>query len=1241
MKLKQLLSVVLMLCMIASSCVAFAAPDYDAKYTTSDVSFGYVDGKVWTDATSLTGGSTVSAKVSASTSGDKENMVFSLFVYKNGKMYDCEVVTKEVGADAVEFVASADVPKDAEGCQVVAVLWNNFYDMKMVCDSALFPGANTKLRGLYIDGELVKDFSPDTTDYVYAIEPDAEKYPEITWETVDSAVKATYVAPRSFPGIAIVSVEGGNGEKTEYRIKYEATVGDFISNVGGLATNPVYVKGGLKVGAKAYNDRSYFVTAINAPEYEDADMIQASIAWQSDAFFKGSETVDWLTFDTTRGVTVKVLKSDNGSKQHFVEEGWTLEQTTMEGGFVQTTTVAVKNHNIAMSKHFGPGKVVIPNGKSETTYLVAIILDPIGYVPEGDEDEPEVPADETLDLASLTVNGVEVDNFDAQTVAYNYALSADETASKESPTVEYTLADSSSSAEANTTGFPGKTVITITNKEGKTKDYVINYTANMISGIALSSRVPEGASVAAFETDFQVGDRVFADRSTFIVSEINDKTAIGKDRIQLCAGWRNDEKPYRDLYISSTLVNDWVSFTVARDTVVTIYEDDHNDEFYPGYEKETATDSAYIVAPYGKSPLEYDVKYSKVFKAGAKVEIPNANKSKRIGMIVLTYAPWGTEYEEGETPDTPEIPDEPVVPDEPVEVDLVTSISLDGEKIADFNKDTLEYTVTLTDDQLAAASYPEVTYEIAEGAVAVVTNPANFPGFAEIKVTKGTEEKIYKINYKVPELQVNLTELSPADTPKATVLDAMTIGTPVFGDRSTFPVEAINDPDIEGTLWLRSASGWKNDVEEYRNLYMGNEINDWVNFEAKRGMVVTVYEDSTSNTSRFAYWTSEASEETPYIKATHATPLNYIAKHQRYFAAGETVEIPNLVSSRLYTATIKYLGWNEEAPELDVNVPVVRKISDFDLVTKVTKGEGINVTGGTWSGLSDITTTKYQLSKEFADITEPTEISITTDKIAKGYGIIVVSPLGETDDKNVIVNPDGSDIEWEDYTGVVVDYSYTNDGAEDFDPANATYVKRNGTAVTSTGSVAYVYETMNNSDDMYITGSALATTRNPFSGELHWTGLPEEYLGCNYIVVPFDGGFNGGEKSFTFTVDQPVKVWVHSSSSNMTVTDTIDDTQWTASQYVVRRRYQNVLDHLSCAYMLRKGYINESNIIFDGKVGETNGVRFNRYDVYENLKADCGTYLGWAIDPEKVEATGFTETINDYRYEEYLEAWVD
>ena len=241
MKLKQLLSVVLMLCMVASSCVAFAAPQFDAAYECSGVSFGYQDGETWTDADSLKGGQEISAKVSVSKTGDKENAVFSLFVYKNGKMYDNEIVTLEVGEEPVEFKATAFVPADPEGCQAVAVLWNNFYDMEMLCDSALFPSANTKLRGLYADGVLIEGFNPDVTEYSYAISADAEKYPDISWQAADSSVKVTYKKPATFPGRSVVTVEAADGSKTEYTIKYVSEVGDFISNMGGSATNPVYV----------------------------------------------------------------------------------------------------------------------------------------------------------------------------------------------------------------------------------------------------------------------------------------------------------------------------------------------------------------------------------------------------------------------------------------------------------------------------------------------------------------------------------------------------------------------------------------------------------------------------------------------------------------------------------------------------------------------------------------------------------------------------------------------------------------------------------------------------------------------------------------------------------------------------------------------------------------------------------------------------------------------------------------
>ena len=2116
MKCKQLLSVILTLCMLASSMVAFAAPVYDANYECSSISFGYEDGKVWTDAPAIEGGKTLTGKVTAKTSGEEENMVFSMFIYKNGKMLDGEVVTLPVGSEDVEFKASVDVPDDAEGCQVVAVLWNNFYDMKMICDSALFPGTNTKLRGLYVDGALIEGFDPDVTEYNCVISAEAEKYPEISWEKVDSSAKVTYTKPSSFPGRSIVTVEGVAGEKTEYVISYVSEYGDFISNFGGSATNLEYVKGGLEVGAKAYSDRTatetaYCFTAIGDPSYKGADVILGAISWQSSSAF-ASTAADWITFDAARGVTVKVLKSDTAGTSHFVDDGWTLERSTLATGFVQTNTNAPKNHQIALTKHFDAGKVSIPAGGSKITYIVAIMVDPLGYEggDEGgdepsDPSEPEVPADKSLKLESISIDGVALEGFDADTTEYTHVLTTTQLARLSSPEVTYTLMDETSEAtvslpetfpgsvtvtvtnsEAETaeyvinydaknlvtnfvangeptskalyvpgglkiggsvasdrlgqdswaineyvpeleggdtiltpvdgwanvvtsfqfdlarngtitsvhnktnvlstytaagftanpdttsrklkivnkapdsreymfmatkevergtitmpytkpnmpaltvlhvvpwsnqatpdestlltdikidgvsiadfdkgiatytveltdaqlaateapevtytladeistvtmerpSSFPGSVVITVMGKDDATNTYTINYTADVVADLALNEAAGTEAPKPAFKKNYQLGDTTYSDRNNnFYAIQIADEY-VGKDRILYGLGWKNDwAEDYYNVFIGDVI--DWVTFTAKRETKVMVFEASKSTADYAGFEEEYSAD-AYIEAQASSNGnLNYKYKYTKTFAAGEKAALPNVDTSNRVGMVVLDYAPWGgfdaeggDEPDEPGTPDTPVDPEEPedsleimkvkdgkesivafvhddgdyatasyikdkfienglkgsvglivenitdsnkekwqelfdtgvlnaeshsmthtyvgqdntkdetaiingvetfipagkmeteiagsqekirelfpnekaliyirpgvgtvtdlqgntltatnsnaiammqenyiaarvtgrtaftkegvdtipptnyfamysimptndttyekmmesvdeavaengllvfcfhkiedvltnknstlkteadkvfadvgqyveegkvwnpfyadavkymketetakatmettgdaievtvtdeldneifdypltvkvpvpadweyalltqgertesnlktftengeafvyanvvpdagkatvvkselilddlalteikidgakikafnsdtteytyaltpaqaesvdapvvtytledadssavvtnptefpgsvtitvtnknsetrtytvnyeadavltnitvadstaklpeyaangfvvgakpyferpysiqeindeslvgksffkgniewqnnatfnsstytpwitlnsqravkvtilktvtngyaemvadgftyttsenangyvkadtnspknfkyaftkefeagevvipngmsknayfvlfsyapwggfdaeggdepvvppVEPDEPVETALVKAIKLDGNAIAGFNAETLTYNVTLTDDQMASSSYPEVTVELNDAeASAVVTDPTSFPGFAEIKVTKGEETKTYKVTYDVPLLTVNLTSEAPQGTPGVAVVKGVNVGDKNFNDRTTFPIEAINDDTITAdTLKIKTCIGWQTDQKDYATLYKGTAINDWLNFTAPRAMVVTVYEDNAVNSSKFNYWTTETSSDAPYIVATASNSLKYTTRHRRVYEAGEVVEIPNAVGNRTFAVTVNYLNWNEEAPELDVVIPIIKKISYSDLVPKVTSGENANVEPGMWNGLAIYTTTKYQLSKEFADITEPTEITLTTDKIAKGYGIIVVAPLNETEDKNVIVNPDGSDLEWEDYDGVVIDYNYTNGGNEDFDPANATFVQRNNTAVTFSGGNAYVYSAMNNSDDIYITGSALASTRNPYTGELHWTDLPEEYLGCNYIVVPFDGGFDGGVKEFTFTVDQPVKVYVHSSASAMKVTDTVSDDAWTASQRVVTRRFQNVLDHLSCAYMLKKGYVNESNIVLDGKVGSSNGVRFNRYDVYESLKADCGTYVGWAIDPAKVEATGFTNSINDYRYEEYLEAWVD
>ena len=85
----------------------------------------------------------------------------------------------------------------------------------------------------------------------------------------------------------------------------------------------------------------------------------------------------------------------------------------------------------------------------------------------------------------------------------------------------------------------------------------------------------------------------------------------------------------------------------------------------------------------------------------------------------------------------------------------------------------------------------------------------------------------------------------------------------------------------------------------------------------------------------------------------------------------------------------------------------------------------------------------------------------------------------------------------------------------------------------------------------------------------------------------------------------------------------------------------NVVDNLTVAYMIKKGYLPLADIGAYATVNNTYGYRIRRYDVFPMLKADCGVDNGWAIDPAKNEATGFTGTINDYTYEQYLDAWVE
>jgi hypothetical protein len=181
---------------------------------------------------------------------------------------------------------------------------------------------------------------------------------------------------------------------------------------------------------------------------------------------------------------------------------------------------------------------------------------------------------------------------------------------------------------------------------------------------------------------------------------------------------------------------------------------------------------------------------------------------------------------------------------------------------------------------------------------------------------------------------------------------------------------------------------------------------------------------------------------------------------------------------------------------------------------------------------------------------------------------------------------------------------------------------------------------MVSSDDKYITGSMVVYSRNLLCGGVAWIDIPEEYVGCNYIV-PHDAKINGGTYTLTFTVNAPVEVAIYTSVAGATVSDDISEDAWTSESASFKKRHMNVVDNLTIAYMIKKGYLPVADLGAYATANNTNGYRIRRFDLFSQLKEDCGVSNGWAIDPAKKEATGFTGTINDYTYDQYLAAWVD
>ena len=1116
------------------------------------------------------------------------------------------------------------------------------------------------LKSLSVDGVKIADFDADTKEYTVNltnVQAGALNAPVVTYELEDASSTVVVANPTEFPGKATVTVKNAENKTNTYTVNYALTEELLAITTNAQGQNMMYKPGGFKLGGWLASDRnadtgSWQMSTINVPELIGNDTIFGGVNATAD--------VTRVTFNLPRAATVRALVNTIGSADiharimsELTAAGFTKDADESTDKLIATFNSVTRNYRRMFAKDIEAGELTIPYGVPDMPMMIAL-----DYLPWGDNTFVEpVDPEAGIKLESLKIDGVEVNDFDADTLEYTVALTDSQLASVAVPRITYELMSETSTATVtNPETFPGKATVTVSDGEGGERTYTITYTADeMIKDMYVLnesntiSKAYTGADadtvlsgnnlpkyVRAGLVEYTDKQPIYTDRNG--TRGIHDESLIGNDVILTPVNWSQDTKI--KAAFGGTEALDWLNFTVKRDAVVKVFTGGANPSNTNitdyGFTKYTNgvmnvdccnTAKAYFCNKInGTLDRCQTIMYSKNFKAGNKVTVPNFTFGDYSYTVVIEYTDWDEEIYV------------PIIPKA-----SLSDIKVDGVSITGFDAETLNYEVEF---DAASLTMPEVTYTVNGEGVATVTNPATFPGEAKITVTEGDDENVYTIKYVPSEEYITDLKLCDEADVASThavfpqIVSGIKAGDKHFTDRG-YAIETINEEGIENSDRIMTATGWKWDVNNYATVFNGSTVNDWMSFTLNRGAYVTVYDDSTADNSMFVGFETESSS-TPYIyvKYNETRGASYTVKHTRYFTAGSQVNIPNASTGETYAVVVTYAPWNFEEPEVE-EIPEF-KISYSDLVPKVTTGDNANVTVGNWYGFEANSVMNRKLSKEFAipEGAETQTITLTLDKFTNQNVAIIVNPTEEGASKDVIVNSDGSEIVWDTHNQASVDYDYEGAGEDGFNADYVTYAEYAKNVTTLSSGDSYVYRNMVSSDDKYISGSMVVYSRNLLCGGVAWTDIPDEYKECNYIV-PQDGKINGGTYTITFTVNAPVEVVIYTNQSTATVADDISEDEWTEDTATFKKRHMNVVDNLTVAYMIKKGYLPLADIGAYATVNNTYGYRIRRYDVFPMLKADCGVDNGWAIDPAKKEATGFTGTINDYTYEQYLDAWVE
>ncbi len=276
---------------------------------------------------------------------------------------------------------------------------------------------------------------------------------------------------------------------------------------------------------------------------------------------------------------------------------------------------------------------------------------------------PTTLSDYSAKLASISVAGEEIADFDADTKTYNYVLSDAQAAADYAPVVEATAADCTADIKVTyDKTFPGGAKITVTTPFGEEEVYQVNFICNqdMVYDIVMCDNnvltyegkthnfstgpIARGTTSAIYlKNGVTVGANGYIDRDTYFIKSVDDKTYEGKDHIIGGIDWYNGNSTLANAFNSATVIPSWLNFKTVRDASVKVcmFNDKASAKLTAcGFTKEANTASRFTTNLNADKLRTHGVVYTKFAKGGTTFSVPNAHDNDNTFSVVLFYADW-------------------------------------------------------------------------------------------------------------------------------------------------------------------------------------------------------------------------------------------------------------------------------------------------------------------------------------------------------------------------------------------------------------------------------------------------------------------------------------------------------------------------------------------------------------------------------------------------------------------------